>query len=252
MYYSYAKAAGVLLAARGCWAQDKKYLRGRGEPLVYFAEMRGSMNRIDVVNVSAEMMDEIVLDGVSLHMESGKIYGFIGESGGAAAMLIHSIMGLLEPIEGEIRYNGKVLYREMPIIPGLGIVVGGTGLNPNMTGRQNLMHLADIRKKIGAKQVKEALLRVGLNPGDRRYYRNYSTEMKQRIMIAQAIMEKPDVLLLDEPLNGLDAEGTEIISQVLREERDRGCLVAVTGNDAKELAFPCDELYRVSKGKFIL
>lgn len=203
------------------------------------------MNQIDVVNVSAETMDELVLENISMHMESGKIYGFAGRSGGTAAMLIHSIAGLLIPTEGEIRYNDKVLYRDIPIIPGLGLVMEGISLAPNKTGRQNLMHLADIRQNIGAGQVKESMLRVGLDSGDRRYYRNYSMDMKKRIIIAQAIMEKPDVLLLEEAVSGLDEDGSELIRQVLREERDRGCLVVVSGPDAEELALTCDEVYNL-------
>lgn len=207
------------------------------------------MNQIDVINVSKTIKDNLILDNMSLHMEGGKIYGLIGRNGSGKTMLIRAIAGILEPTEGEIRYNDKVLYREIPIIPGLGVVIGGVGLYPEMTGKQNLMHLADIRKKIGAEQVKEAILRVGLNPGDRRCYRKYSLGMKQRIIIAQAIMEKPDVLLLDEPTNGLDEEGVELIRQILREERERGCLVMVASHNAEDIALLCDEVFKVSKGK---
>lgn len=207
------------------------------------------MNQIDVINVSKTIKKNLILDDVSLHMESGKIYGLIGRNGSGKTMLIRSVAGILEPTEGEIRYNGKALYKDIPVIPDIGVVIGGVGLYPELTGMHNLMHLADIRKKTGKEQIREAILRVGLNPDDKRCYRKYSLGMKQRIIIAQAIMEKPDVLLMDEPTNGLDEDGVELARQILREERERGCLVVVASHNAEDIALLCDEVFKVSKGK---
>lgn len=206
------------------------------------------MNQIDVIEITKKIKETVILDKVSLHMESGKIYGLIGRNGSGKTMLIRSLAGIMEPTEGEIKYNGTILYKQMPVIPSIGVVIGGVGLYPELTGMENLLQLAKIKKKIGKEEIAEAIVQVGLDPKDRRAYRKYSLGMKQRITIAQAIMEKPEVLLMDEPTNGLDEEGVKLIRKLLEKKREEGCLIVLASHNAEDIRQLCDEVYRVDKG----
>lgn len=206
------------------------------------------MNQIDVIELTKKIKETVILDKVSLHMEGGKIYGLIGRNGSGKTMLIRSLAGIMEPTEGEIQYNGKVLYKEIPVIPSIGVVIGGVGLYPELTGMENLLQLAAIKGKIGKEEIVEAIKRVGLDPKDKRTYRKYSLGMKQRIIIAQAIMENPEVLLMDEPTNGLDEEGVEQMRELLIKKREEGCLIVLASHNAEDIRQLCDVVYKVNKG----
>ena len=207
------------------------------------------MNQIDVIELTKKIKETVILDKVSLQMEEGKIYGLIGRNGSGKTMLIRSLAGIMEPTEGEIRYNGKILYKEIPVIPSIGVVIGGVGLYPELTGMENLLQLANIKKKIGKEEIAKTIIQVGLDPKDRRAYRKYSLGMKQRIIIAQAIMEKPEVLLMDEPTNGLDEEGVKLIRELLQRKKEEGCLILLASHNAEDIRQLCDKVYRVDKGK---
>ena len=173
-------------------------------------------------NISKTIRGKKILSEISLELEGGKIYGFTGPNGSGKTMLFRALSGLMSVDSGIIRWNGGVLRRDFSVLPSLGIILENVSLYPNLTGFQNLKYLADIKGKIHNKEIREALKRVGLDPDDRRTYRKYSLGMKQRLAIAQAVMEKPDVIMLDEPTNGLDDEGVEIVRRLILEEKERG------------------------------
>ena len=206
------------------------------------------MNIIDLENVSKTIRNNEVLKDISLHFESGSIYGFVGRNGSGKTMLFRLIAGLIKPTTGTVKYNGKALGSELDIVPRLGLVIENVGLYPEFTGLKNLKMLAKINRLIGENEIREAIVRVGLDPDDRRTVRKYSLGMKQRIVLAQAIMEHPDVLILDEPTNALDEDGVEQIRQLIREEKERGALVLIASHNKEDIATLCDKIYSMRAG----
>ena len=206
------------------------------------------MNTIELENVSKTIRNNEVLKDISLHFESGNIYGFVGRNGSGKTMLFRMIAGLIKPTTGTVKYNGKLLGTELDIIPRLGIVIENVGLYPEFTGLQNLKMLANINRLIGEQEIREAITRVGLDPNDRRTVRKYSLGMKQRIVLAQAIMEHPDVLILDEPTNALDEDGVEQIRAIIREEKQRGALVLIASHIKEDVFSLCDKIYSMKAG----
>ncbi|MBR1385155.1 MAG: ATP-binding cassette domain-containing protein [Ruminococcus sp.] len=206
------------------------------------------MNRIELQNISKTIKGNEVLKNISLQFESGSIYGFVGRNGSGKTMLFRMIAGLIRPTAGTVKYNGKALGAELDIIPRLGLVIENVGLYPEFTGLENLRLLAGINSLIGEEEIRAAIARMGLDPDDRRRVRKYSLGMKQRIVLAQAIMEHPDVLILDEPTNALDEEGVSMIRAVIREEKERGALVLIASHNKEDISSLCDKIYLMRSG----
>ncbi|MBQ5735491.1 MAG: ABC transporter ATP-binding protein [Lachnospiraceae bacterium] len=209
------------------------------------------MMRLDVSNVTKKIKGKIILDNINLELVSGRIYGFVGENGSGKTMLFRAISGLMRLTSGQVSVDGQVLHKDISVLPGLGIIIENAGLYPELTGFDNLRQLAKINKKIDDEQIKESIIRVGLDPDDKRTFRKYSLGMKQRIIIAQAIMEKPDILMLDEPTNALDENAVNIVRDIIDEERKRGALVLIASHNKEDIKLLCDEIYRVKDGKVI-
>ncbi len=207
--------------------------------------------RLDVSNVTKKIKGKIILDNINLELVSGRIYGFVGENGSGKTMLFRAISGLMRLTSGQVSVDGQVLHKDISVLPGLGIIIENAGLYPELTGFDNLRQLAKINKKIDDEQIKESIIRVGLDPDDKRTFRKYSLGMKQRIIIAQAIMEKPDILMLDEPTNALDENAVNIVRDIIDEERKRGALVLIASHNKEDIKLLCDEIYRVKDGKVI-
>ncbi len=200
-------------------------------------------------HISKTVKKRLILDDISLHMESGRIYGFIGRNGSGKTMLFRALSGLMAVDKGAVYFNGKKLREAFAVLPGLGIVLEHAQLYPNLTGFENLSYLAGLRKKIGKEEICQALERVGLDPQDKRSYRKYSLGMKQRLAIAQAVMEQPDVLVLDEPTNALDEEGVDMVRRLVLEEKERGALVLAASHNKEDMRVLADCLYRMEKGR---
>lgn len=202
-------------------------------------------------HVSKKIKKKIILSDINLHLESGNIYGFVGRNGSGKTMLFRALSGLMKIDSGEIQWNEKVLRKDIDILPNLGIILENAGLYPEFTGFENLEMLAKVNKKIGKQEIEQAIKRVGLNPDDKRPYRKYSLGMKQRIIIAQAIMEKPDVLMLDEPTNALDENGVDKIRQVILEEKKRGALVLIASHNKEDIQILADQVFYIDNGSLI-
>ena len=205
--------------------------------------------KIFIKDVCKQIKGNIILDHVNLELTGGRIYGFVGRNGSGKTMLFRAVSGLMNIDSGEITYDGNVLHREASVLPDLGMILENAGLYPNLTGFENLRRLADIKKKIDDGEIRRAIERVGLDPADKRVFRKYSLGMKQRIVIAQAIMESPAVLLLDEPTNALDDQGVEMVRQILAEEKKRGALIMIASHNRDDIELLADEVYRVADGK---
>ena len=191
----------------------------------------------------------LILDDVNIHLTGGKIYGLKGPNGSGKTMLMRLLCGLIRPTSGEVWIDGKKLGKDMDFPESVGLLIENPAFLPNYTGYENLELLAQIRGKIGAEQICQSLLEVGLDPHDPRKYRKYSLGMKQRLGIAAAIMEKPDLLIVDEPTNALDDSGVEQICTILRRERERGALVVIACHDSLLLETLSDEIYKIYEGK---
>lgn len=207
------------------------------------------MNTLVLDKVTKNIQGRTVLDQVSLCLESGKIYGLVGRNGSGKTMLIRSISGMVRPTEGEIRWNGKRLYREIDYIPRVGLLIENIGLYPEFTGFQNLKLLAGVQKIITDADIREAIVKVGLDPDDTRPVRKYSLGMKQKIALAQAFMEKPELLMLDEPTNALDEASVERIRGDIKTAAAQGAIVLLASHNKEDISCLCDEVYFMEEGK---
>lgn len=201
------------------------------------------------ININKKISGRTILSNINLELTNGKIYGICGKNGSGKTMLIRALSGLMEIESGQIFLDDKELHKDYKILPNMGITIENAGMFPSLTGYENLKYLADINKKIKHKNIVEAINRVGLDPKDRRIYNKYSLGMKQRIAIAQAIMEKPDILFLDEATNGLDEEGIKLIHQVIMEEKKRGALIILVSHRKEECEELCDEFFCIKEGR---
>lgn len=189
-----------------------------------------------------------ILCDITLYLKSGNIYGFVGKNGLGKTMLFRALSGLMSIDTGTIFWGDKVLHKDFSVLPSLGIVLENAGLYPNLTGFENLSYLASLQNKITNDEIRDAIKRVGLDPDDKRVYRKYSLGMKQRLAIAQAIMEKPDVIMLDEPTNSLDEFGVDEIRTIIREEKERGAMILLASHNKEDIHMLVDELYRIDNG----
>lgn len=205
--------------------------------------------KLNVENLSKTIKGKTILENISLSMESGKVYGFVGRNGCGKTMLFRAVSGLINADEGKVVLDGRELHKDMNILPDMGIILENAGLYSEYTGRKNLEILSEIRKKVSAEDIDDAIRRVGLDPDDRRTVRKYSLGMKQRIVIAQAIMEHPSLLILDEPTNALDEDGVEKIRNIIREEKERGCLIMIASHNKEDIEQLADEVYYMESGR---
>lgn len=204
-----------------------------------------------VTNISKKIKRNVILSNISLHLKSGNIYGFVGPNGSGKTMLFRALSGLMKVGSGEIRLDEKVLKKDIDILPNLGIILENAGLYPEFTGMENLEMLAKVNKKVQREEIENTIRRVGLNPADKRLYRKYSLGMKQRIVIAQAIMEQPDILMLDEPTNALDENGIDKIRHIILEEKERGALILIASHNKEDITLLADQVFYINNGNLI-
>ena len=206
--------------------------------------------KIKLNNVSKTIKNQKILDNINAEFESGKVYGIVGRNGSGKTMLFRGMSGLMR-IEGEVWQDEMLLGRDMRILKNLGIIIENTDMYLEFSGYMNLKFLADINKKIGKKEIRQAMKDVGLNPDEKKSVGKYSLGMRQKLSIAQAIMEDPQILLLDEPLNGLDNEGVEEMRNVLLKQKDQGKLIIIASHSKEDIDILCDEIFRFDHGKII-
>lgn len=206
-------------------------------------------NTIELKNVSKSIDGNEVLQNINVKLESGKIYGFVGKNGSGKTMLFRIVAGLMCASGGTISINGDEYLYNSKYPLSMGIIIENAGMYKEFTGKDNLKFLASIKRKIGEKEINEAITKVGLDPKDKRVLKKYSLGMRQRIIFAQAIMEQPDVLLLDEPTNALDKDGVELIRKLILEEKNRGAIVCLASHNEEDISTLCDEIYKMEFGK---
>ena len=191
-----------------------------------------------------------VLDKVSIKLEKGKIYGIKGKNGSGKTMLLRAICGLIKPTEGEVRVGEKVIGKDAAFPESVGVLIENPGFIPSFSGYENLKMLADIKKLIGKEDIEAVMEKVGLEKACfKKKYRTYSLGMKQMLGIAAAIMEKPDLILLDEPTNALDEESVRKLLDIIREEKGRGACIVLASHDMEELTLLSDIIFIMEEGR---
>ncbi|WP_078553745.1 ABC transporter ATP-binding protein [Bacillus alkalicellulosilyticus] len=204
-----------------------------------------------VKGVNKSINHNLILSNIELTLKPGVVYGFVGRNGSGKTMLFRALSGLMKIDSGEIIYQDKRLHKDFPVLPRLGITLENAGLYPEFTGLKNLQLLAKLNKIIGDEEIKDAIRRVGLDPNDKRIYKKYSLGMKQRIVLAQAIMEKPEVIMLDEPTNSLDEVGVSQIRQVIKEEKQRGAMILLASHNKEDIELLADDVFYLDKGRLV-
>lgn len=207
------------------------------------------MHCIETRNLNKEIKGNHVLKNINLNLRSDKIYGVVGKNGSGKTMLFRVLGGLVRPSSGKVFLDESEIHVEKHNCAKIGLVIENASLYPGYTGLKNLMLLAKINNYVSEGEVRNAIKRVGLDPDDKRIVRKYSLGMKQRVAIAQAIMEKPDFLFLDEPTNALDAEGVEIVRNIIKEESKRGALVFLASHNKDDIDVLCEETFNMAEGK---
>lgn len=209
------------------------------------------MSEIKIEGLCKRIKDAVILDHVSMTLTPGKIYGFRGKNGCGKTMLMRAISGLLIPDEGTVVINGKTLHKDIAFPESMGILIENPSFLPQYTGYKNLKMLSELSKGISDEDIRLALIRVSLDPDDRRTYKKYSLGMKQKLGIANAIMGEPDVIILDEPINALDEDTVRQIKRVLLELRDQDKLIIIACHDREELEYLSDIIFEMNKGRII-
>lgn len=207
------------------------------------------MSEIVVNEVSKSIYGVPIINSVSMTLVSGNVYGFQGINGSGKTMLMRLICGLIYPTKGEIVIDGKRLGKEITFPQSVGLLLENPAFLDSYTGFENLEMLASIKNIITRAEIHDAITSVGLDPLDKRKYKKFSLGMKQRLGIAAAIMEKPDILILDEPTNSLDSSGVSLVKTILAKERERGAIIILACHDLPVLQDVSDEIFLLEQGK---
>ncbi|MEI3195511.1 MAG: ATP-binding cassette domain-containing protein [Lachnospiraceae bacterium] len=203
---------------------------------------------ISIENLNKQFKNQLVLNNINVKFSNGHIYGIIGRNGSGKTVLLKCICGFLKPTTGVISVNHKIVGKDIDFPENLGFIIETPGFLLNYSGYKNLKYLASIRKKIDSNEIKESMSLVGLDSADKKHVGKYSLGMRQRLGIAQAIMEKPDILVLDEPMNALDKNGVEEMRRLFLKMKSEGKLILLTSHNREDIEILCDEVYEMEEG----
>ena len=209
-------------------------------------------NVIEIDGVSKRFKETAALTDIHLRFESGKIYGLVGHNGSGKTVLLKCICGFLHCDEGEIRVNGKVMGKQLDMLHQAGIIIEEPAFLRSRSGYDNLKFLYMLRHKNDKQHLYHVMEKVGLDPASRKYVAKYSLGMRQRLAIAQAIMEDPDILILDEPMNGLDRNGIAQMRELFLQKKAEGKLILFASHNKEDIEALCDEVYRLEDGKIVV
>lgn len=203
---------------------------------------------IRIENVSKSFGTEEVIKDISLSFAKGNIYGLVGRNGSGKTVLLKMIVGFVKPSKGRIIVEDKEVGKDIDFADNIGLIIETPGFLGGYSGYKNLEYLAEIRKRIGKDEIREIMERVGLDPDSKKKVRKYSLGMRQRLGIAQAMMEDPNILLLDEPMNGLDIQGVEDVRNILLQLKEEGKAIILSSHSREDIEILCDEVYEMEKG----
>ena len=204
---------------------------------------------ISVQDIKKRFGDETVLKGVSHDFEEGKIHGIVGNNGSGKTVMMKCICGFLHPDAGRVLVRYKQVGRDMDFPPDMGIIIETPGFLPNLSGMKNLQLLARLNRRIDDAAIARTIERVGLDPSMKKHVGKYSLGMRQRLGIAQAIMEDPSILILDEPLNGLDKNGAADMRRLIKELRGEGKTIILASHNQADIDELCDTVCEMDAGE---
>ncbi|WP_024613886.1 ABC transporter ATP-binding protein [Clostridium sp. Ade.TY] len=204
---------------------------------------------LKVNNYNKKIKNNEILKDINLNLSKGKIYGLKGHNGSGKSMLMRAMAGIMFPTSGEVIINGENITKEKRVYENIGILIESPGFIDSLTGYDNLMMLADIKEKIGATEIREWMKKFDLNSEDKRKVKEYSLGMKQKLGIIQALMENPDIIFLDEPINALDEKSIEIFNKEIINLRELGKLIVISNHNKDELENICDEIIELEEGR---
>lgn len=206
-------------------------------------------NIININEVTKKFKNDLIIKKLSLTFYGGNIYGFIGRNGSGKTVLMKMISGFLKPDTGFIEVNGKILGHDCDFPDSMGILIENPGFLRNCTGFQNLKYLAQIKQEIGDEKIKQLMEYMGLDWKNKKKVGRYSLGMRQRLGIVQAIMEEPEILLLDEPMNGLDENGIDLVRELLKKKKKEGKIVIISSHNKEDIEVLCDVIFKFVDGE---
>ncbi len=213
--------------------------------------MMGLTIKID--NLVKNFKNNEVIKGASYEFASGNVYGIVGGNGAGKSVLLKMILGMMKPDSGEVSFEGipenkAAANKVASVKPDMACVIDGCDLIMNMSGLENLIYLAGFRKLVDEKCIRECMKKVGLNPDNKDKIKNYSLGMRKRLLIAQAIMENPDVLILDEPTNSLDSSGVQMLHDIVHENKEAGRIIIIASHYEQDIDGLCDIVLGLKDG----
>lgn len=208
------------------------------------------MSEIIIENLSKTIKNNKILDNVNLTFESGHVYGLVGRNGSGKTMLLRAICGLIFPDSGKVIIDGKQLHKDISFPESCGIIIENTDLLPNFSAFDNLKMLSEIKNTANDNMIKSAIKSVGLDPDSKKKVKTFLLGMKQRLSIAQALFEDPDILLLDEPTNALDEDGVNDVRRILLEQKKKNKLIIIASHNKEDISLLSDTVISVSNGRF--
>ncbi|MCR1839910.1 ATP-binding cassette domain-containing protein [Murimonas intestini] len=203
---------------------------------------------IEINNLSKEIGNELILKDINMRMESGHVYGIKGKNGSGKTMLMRAICGLIFPTHGSIMIDGKELGKDLSFPESVGALLENPGFINEYSGVKNLKTLAAIQNKVGYEEICEVLVKVGLDPSDNKKFKKYSLGMKQKLGIAGAIFENPELVILDEPTNALDEKSIVSFKEIIKELKARHALVIISCHDTEDLQELSDTIFTMENG----
>lgn len=203
---------------------------------------------VEINNLNLTIGKTAILKSVSVSFDAGKIHGLIGRNGSGKTMLMKCVCGFVRPTAGKVRVAGKQIGKDCDFPESVGIIIETPGFIPYYSGYRNLKLLADLNKRIGKEEIRKTMQRVGLDPDLKRNVRKYSLGMRQRLGLAQAIMENPDLLILDEPMNGLDKEGVADMRKYLLDLKAQDKTILIASHSSEDIDVLCDTVCEMDKG----
>ena len=203
---------------------------------------------IEIQNLTKVFQEQTVLQNINATFDAGLIHGVIGKNGAGKTVLLRLLCGLMHPSKGQVIVDGKQLGKDVDFAPDAGIIIETPGFLPHYSGLRNLLLLAGVSHGATKERAAQVMRQVKLDPDEKKPVAQYSLGMRQRLGIAQAIMEDPAILLLDEPLNGLDYEGVKTVYDILKVQKERGKIILVASHHEEDIRLLCDEVYWLKDG----
>lgn len=207
--------------------------------------------KINIDNISKSFDKGLVLNNINLYFESGKVYGLKGRNGSGKTMLLRAISGLILPDKGTIKIDDKILGDDLSFPPSVGVLIENPGYIPELSGKENLRNIADIKSVVSDKEINEIMKYFDLEPESKKPVKKYSLGMKQKLGLCMAFMEDPELILLDEPMNALDEKAVNDLKDLILKKEKEGKLIIIASHDLEDLEELTNEIIEMQNGEVV-